>query len=329
MRKYWCYRIDTSAISFFWKELGEGRLRQGWGWDERQNLKNMQMDEGARRNKPMLEKVKKGDILLIPQLPKWGSVAIVEATEDWSEGYKFSIDKTIGDYGHIFPAKFLKSFTRNNSHVTGNIRLTLRNPSRFWNINRYSEDVQKLLNTDQSELEEPQDYESRLSGAVGDVFSEVFKEKDFNDGLYTKMNEQFQSGEWEYALVAGLREIFPFYEIERVGGKKEKNHGTDILIKLPGLTNDYQYAIAIQVKDYAGLVSSEVIQQIKKADDYWEEKESLKLIDRWIIITKAEKDENVVLNDNDENIRIMFARELKDLLSRIGMKMIWKKESLK
>ena len=37
-KNYWGYRIDKSKISFFKNELNEGRLRQGWGWDEAQDL---------------------------------------------------------------------------------------------------------------------------------------------------------------------------------------------------------------------------------------------------------------------------------------------------
>jgi len=70
-KNYWCYRVDTSKIKFFTNELYEGRLRQGWGWNEKQDLRNFKMDEGAGRNRPMFNKVKKGDILLIPQLPNY------------------------------------------------------------------------------------------------------------------------------------------------------------------------------------------------------------------------------------------------------------------
>lgn len=95
-RNYWCYRIDTKNIEFLMNELNLGRLRQGWGYDEGQNLRNLQLDEGAARNKAMFEGVKKGDILLIPQLPSWGQIAIVEATDDWSSGYKFEIHEDFG-----------------------------------------------------------------------------------------------------------------------------------------------------------------------------------------------------------------------------------------
>ena len=320
-KNYWCYRIDTSRIKFFTKELNEGRLRQGWGWDEAQDLRDFKLDEGAGRNRPMFNKVKKGDILLIPQLPNWGEVALVEATEDWNKGYVFEIDQTLGDYGHIFPTKYLKKFTRNNENVTGNLRSTLKNPSRFWNINHYSDDVEILINSQITELSKRQDHNSRLESSIGTVFNEVFDEKLFTDKLYDKLTEQFTREEWEFALVYGLKQIFPFYQIERVGGKEEKNHGTDILIKLPSLLSNYSYAIAIQVKDYDGFVGKEVISQINKADDYWES-ENLKLIEKIVIITKAKKDDNIKLLEHDKNVKFIFATELKQLMSEIGKSFI-------
>lgn len=317
MKNYWCYRVDTSKIKFFTNELNEGRLRQGWGWDEAQDLRNFKLDEGAGRNRPMFNKVKKGDILLIPQVPNWGEVALVEATGDWNKEYIFEIDPTFGDYGHIFPAKYLKKFSRNNENVTGNLRSTLKNPSRFWNINHYSDDVEILLGSQVTELSKRQDHNSRLESSIGTVFNEVFDETVFADKLYDKLTEQFTREEWEFALVYGLKEMFPFYQIERVGGKEEKNHGTDILIKLPSILSNYTYAIAIQVKDYDGFVGKEVVSQINKADNYWVS-ENLKLIEKIVIITKAKKDDNIILFEHDKNVKFIFATELKQLLAEIG-----------
>lgn len=279
------------------------------------------MDEGAGRNLPMFNRVKKGDILLIPQLPAWGDVALVEATEDWNKGYIFEIDKALGDYGHIFPAKYLKKFARANEHVTGNLRSTLKNPSRFWNINHYSDDVTLLLETQVTELSKTQDYNSRLESTIGNAFSEAFDETLFANKLYNKLTEQFTREEWEFALVHGLKKIFPFYQIERVGGKEEINHGTDILIKLPGIISNYGYAIAIQVKDYDGFVGTDVIAQINKADKYWDT-ENLKLIEKIVIITKAKKDENIQLLGYDKDVKFIFANELKIILAEIGKSFI-------
>ena len=311
-RNFWCYRINKDCIDFFWKELEQGRLRQGWGWLQGQDLRKLKRDEGAARNKPMFDYVKEGDILLVPRLPDWEHVAIVEATEDWDSGYKYEIDEELGDYGHIFPAKYIKCFVRDNKNVTGNIRATLKNRLRFWNINHFGDDVKKLLETDSTELEEGIDYESRLEKTI----EIVFNEKEFSNKLYDKLVEQFTRDEWEHALVHGLGQLFPSYIVERVGGTAEKKHGTDILIRIPGIIPDTEYCIAIQVKDYKDFVSSDVIKQINKAD-YWNN-ETMKLIEKIVVITKANKEENSKLENNRSGVKIIFSEDLKQLLTKIG-----------
>jgi hypothetical protein len=320
-RSYWCYRINNDLVDFFWNELLDKRLRQGWGWLKGQDLRNFKKDKGAGRNRPMFNRVKKGDILLVPHLPSWDEIAIVEAIEDWNIGYKFEIDKNLGDYGHIFPAQYLKKFVRHNENVSGNIRSTLKNPSRFWNINHYAKDVEKLLKIEVSELSKTQDYESRLESSIVNVFNEIFNESEFSKKLYSKLNEQFTREEWEFALVYGIKQIFPFYHIERVGGGNEKRHGTDILIRIPSIIPDYEYVIAIQIKDYEGFVADDVIKQINKADKYWND-ENVKLIEKIVVITRAEKDDNIDLIENKSGVKFIFAKEFMQLLSNIGQTFI-------
>jgi hypothetical protein len=248
-------------------------------------------------------------------------VAVVEATEDWETGYHFEIDPDFKDYGHIFPAKFIKSFTRDNENVPAALRSTLKNLQRFWNINHCAEEVKALLGTNEI-LTTRQGWNERLESATERIFNETFHQTDFADKLYDELTRQFGSAEWEHALVDGLQQLFPSYIIEKVGGTMEKNHGTDILVKLPGVLPDFHYAIAIQVKDYEDFVNEDVIDQINKADKYWEENENVKLIDKIVIITKAGREENMHLPDNDSNVKFIFAGELKALLSGIGKRII-------
>lgn len=320
-RNYWVFRIDTRAIDYLDTELNEGRLRQGWGWDKRQNLTCMTIDEGAGRNRVIMERVKKDDILLIPRLPDWNYVTIAEATADWDQEYRFEIDKDQSDYGHIFPAKRIRSFVRSSSVVDSCIRKTLRVPSRFWNINHCSQAIAKILDAKQEETQIEGFYENRMERTLSRSFLKNFDEKQFGEEVYEQMSNQFEGFEWEYALVYGLERLFPCYEIERVGGRAEKEHGTDILVKLPGILPESRYAIAIQVKDYEGFVRDSVIEQINKADSFWSD-EGLTVIDKIVIITKAPKDSNLHLLENTDGIRFFFAADLKNLLLSIGKSFI-------
>ena len=229
-KHYWGYRINTDAAKFFWKELECGRLRQGWGYDEGQNLKyNLTVDEGASRNKRMLN-VKKGDILLIPRIHRWDEVTIVEATEDWDAGYRFEIHKDYGDYGHIFPARFLRHFKRTSPVVTGEIRSSLHTPGRFWNMDYYGDTIEELLNAEDGNLGMTQDFSDRFGTSVENVFESIFDATKFTGQLFLKMCQQFKREEWEYALVAGLKLLYPepYFRVEKVGGRSEDQHGTDI-----------------------------------------------------------------------------------------------------
>ncbi len=319
-RSYWGYRINTDEIDFFSEELDEGRLRQGWGWDKKQNLQNLKMDEGARRNLSIYNKVKKGDILLIPRCPTWEEVTIAEAKENFDAGYKFEIDKNLHDYGHIFPAVKLKSFVRNNSNVSGDIRASLKNPSRFWNMDSYGRDIDKLIRTKSSGLSSQQTKAEGFENSINKSFKNAFDIKKFSDDLFKNMLQNFSNEEWEFALTEGLKKILPEpVRIERTGGKEEKKHGCDIMIRYPGVLG-IEYIVGIQVKDYHSEVSRDVVDQVCKIDKYFEGEENCKVIDKIVIITESKKDDNSSLEDYayKKGVKVIFTKELQELLCKMG-----------
>jgi hypothetical protein len=133
----WAFRVDRRYLSDLDEELQNGRLRQGWGWDKRQDLRAMEVDAGAGRNRQMFSQVKKGDRILIPHLPQYGQITIAEATEDWDKGHDFSAWEKSGDHGHIFPAKPLRNFRRGNLKIPASLIGTFRkNSARFGEISR-------------------------------------------------------------------------------------------------------------------------------------------------------------------------------------------------
>ncbi|WP_218939904.1 hypothetical protein [Parashewanella spongiae] len=291
-------------------------MRQGWGWDERQNLRKLELNEGAKRNLPIFNKVKKGDILIIPRLPTWSEVAIVEATEDFCDGYEFKIDSELKDFGHCFPAKIIKPFVRQNKHVNGDIRASIKNPSRFWNMNQCADSIEALIKQS-SDLKDTVTHSARFNNALNDGICIALDQSDFYENLYSSLNETLSNEEWEYALVEGLRKILPEpIMVERTGGITEKEHGTDILIKYPGLLGR-TYGVAIQVKDYEGVMSGLAIHQINKSTTYWDS-ENIKIIEKYVIVTKCKKENNQQLEHISGDVSIIFSCELKDLLKQIA-----------
>ena len=116
MPGYWVMRTDSrNATPFLWKELKNGRLRQGWGYDATQNLEliraALQKGEGLtdlqascwRGNRRLLSSERDGirekDIIIVPHLPKYGVWSIVRVVGP----YRYEIPDTTGDHGHVVP----------------------------------------------------------------------------------------------------------------------------------------------------------------------------------------------------------------------------------
>ena len=321
-KHYWGYRIDVKNQDFFFKELEQGRLRQGWGYDKNQELPDTK-DSGAKKNLSMYKNVKKGDILLIPRLPDWGSVAIAEATEDWDvkdkeKGYRFEIDVEKKDFGHIFPAKYKGCFNRNGKDVSGNIQSTLKARNRFWNISRLSEDVEKIWKNLAGNKESTSVIEN-IKNIVSEQVKSHFDLKGFYEKVIVEYNQKFTASQWEDVLKNVLEKIYPGYEIEKTGGMKEEEHGTDLLVVISGLSNLEKYNIAIQVKNYKGKISDDninnIIEQINKAKRYKWENDG-KLIDQILVITSAKEEANPKLIEEcqKKEIRVIFSEELKKLI---------------
>ena len=320
-RRYWGFRMDRRVMN----ELKEGKLRQGWGWDPRQDLRKWHnedkdaMNDGARRNLSMFYGVKKGDVLLINHIPEWHQIAIVEATEDWNKGYRFEIHQELGDFGHIFPAKKIKVFNKHNRNVEGGIHSTFKCRSRFWNIDRCAENIENILKLRDENLVETEDRDKEYEDIVKGTFKDVFDEETFKGELYKKLKNKFNAAQWEHVLVHGLEVNYPDYLVERTGGKKEAHHGTDILIRLPSpIDIEEYYGIAIQVKDYEQISEGGikgVIEQIGKVDSY-DGFENTKIIERVIVLTGVDGE----VNSDFENVKAQVEETGKDI------KLLTKKE---
>jgi hypothetical protein len=324
-RNYWGYRIDTQNAKYFNDELEKGRLRQGWGYNENQKLPNPE-DEGAKRNLPIYKKVKKDDILLIPRLPNWWDITIVKATEDFDEGYKFEIDEKKGDYGHIFPVEIVKTFNRNSINLHDSLQRTLKNIRRFWQITNCDSNIEEII---RSKDNEAVSHEKRFNKSLTNAFENSFDNEKFKGLIIENAKKNFANETWEYALVEALKIIYPspHFEVTREGGPKEKEHGTDILIKVFGL-GDIEYGIAIQVKDWWGKAGKCAIDQLKKADDYWEKEKGIKLIDKILIVTRAnyEGNEDFKRQCIASKITPLFEEELSELLYEVGTTAFLKQE---
>lgn len=322
---YWGYRINNELAEFFDSELDNNRLRQGWGYNHDQDLRKEKLisDDGARRNIPIFHKVKKGDFLLIPHLPSWDDITVAQATEDFDKGYEYIIDKKYNDFGHIFPAKRIKVFNRHNINVSANIKSTFKCVSRFWNIDHCEEDVQHIISLSSGDVQEKGSFQQGWFKAI----NESFDNKGFSEKLYAKLTHNYNASDWEFMLCEGFKTLLPEnVTVETTWNREENKHGSDLFIKIPGIF-ETTYVIAIQIKDYDGTVSEDVVNQINKVEEYLNNHPGEQLIDKYVIMTRAESCNNPKLVEaaKQNNVKLIFKAELMKLLSQMAKAYIGKR----
>ena len=158
-----------------------------------------------------------------------------------------------------------------------------------------------------------------IKNIVSEKVKSSFDLKECCDQIVDEYNQKFTASQWEDVLKNVLEKIYPGYEIEKRGGVKEEEHGTDLLVVISGLSNSEKYNIAIQVKNYKGEISDDnvnnIIEQINKAKGYKWENDG-KLIDKILVMTSAKKEENPKLIEEckEKNIKVIFSEELKNLI---------------
>lgn len=147
MKNYYAFRIYDPKAKDLEKELKIGRLRQGWGYDSKLNLRDLETarkDKGARKNYPIKDRVKQDDFLFVFNMPDSSYVTLAQATADFSTGYVYdeqSLDAK--DFGHIFPAKWLARIPKNELYnVIQNSRFCHR---RFFKLRNHDKELSELI----------------------------------------------------------------------------------------------------------------------------------------------------------------------------------------
>jgi len=137
----WMMRTDRRYAGWLWSEVESGRLRQGWGYQLKQELPLLRHrrergepmdrdDDWAWPNRRMLsdepDGMQIGDLVLLPHLPRewrWSVVRI-------SGPYRYQIDPERSDYGHILPVEIVIA-DLGDDDVTGEVRWMRTYPARL------------------------------------------------------------------------------------------------------------------------------------------------------------------------------------------------------
>ena len=158
-RGYWVMRTSPGRRPFIWAEAQRGRLRQGWGWEDGQDLEviaeavrlGRELDEDQRiawRSRRMRaaepDGMRLGDLIVAPNLPEWGFLSVFRLTGSYSWD---PVDKGIEDkFGHVLPVQLLaERVDRRGPEVSEALRAITRVPSRLYTIRGYGGDVEEVV----------------------------------------------------------------------------------------------------------------------------------------------------------------------------------------
>lgn len=275
MPRYWIMRVDhREAREFLWNELQDGRLRQGWGYREDQNLTTIatrkRKDAGItdeqqatwRGNRRMLasepDSIRTGDIILVAHLPKERHWSIVRV----ADSYRYEIPESPKDYGHILPIELISK--SNPVHfqaksVAAGLRQTMRNLSRLWNIDHLGEHVEQIL----EHLAAPQ---SQSNTAEVDRLESVLIE--LEAAGWKQFQFHFQGAEFEEPCIRLLETLYGEENVEHTGGKNE--NGADAICTYRDPLG-VPHRVAVQIKMWTWDTNwTRPLNQIRRAHQSYE-----------------------------------------------------------
>ncbi len=304
---YWAMRTcrdDEKSRRFIQDELSAGRLRQGWGSDESQDLRVIETSwansveltpeqrEAGRHwrmgNGAGEDYMQVNDLVVVPNMPVDGLFTICRITGE----YDFRIDRNHDDFGHIRPVQVVgpKGGVANTHElVHAALRRSFRCQSRMWNITPH----RKCLNTILKAQRQPGDFSQGVEPAeqAESVVSELITEplNLMAERIGANLPSTVRSEEWERVLQSALEPLFPV-SVHHTGGRDER--GADIEIVIPNpFEENRDWIIPVQVKDYGGEVGGDVAEQLETA--FRSRNEANQVIAVVLLVTDAEASEDL------------------------------------
>ena len=276
-RKYWASRIEEHSREYFWSELREGRLRQGWGYDQRLDLRKIYQKHWSERDVEEADAFRQwrmmggdggweeGDIVLVPKVPERGLFALVKITGPYD--FKIGSGKNQwgnADFGHLREVRLLtpEGVSNNSEFVESGIRSTLRTPSRTWQISGRDTSLERVLaHANDPEITNTSRIEARMERIIDMAMQPAVQvlRQSFDGDL----GKTFGNEEWEHVLHLALRALYPGAEVRHTGGASER--GADLEFSLPNPLAGPPFIIVVQVKDWSGEAGPAVVGQLRQA----------------------------------------------------------------
>ena len=262
MRQYAVIRTNRDERAYIWAELKGGKLRQGWGWLDDQDLRALREkrqrgeplskdEKAAWRNRRMLADtwngLQVGDIVIAPNLPEPGRWIIARVSGD----YTFD-DGNGQDYRHVLPVTPVRGGDGNIAvidpsapMVDARLRGTMRTMSRMWSVDHLANAIDSLLAAVEAgaDVSVGQTREDRRHAFLADVHGKI------GEATWAVLERSYRGAEFEHLLVPLLEDVYGPGNVEQHGGAGE--HGADLLVTLRGPLG-LRFKVAVQAKLYDG-----------------------------------------------------------------------------
>ncbi len=301
----WFWNIDRDNQEIFASELEDGRLRQGWGYQDNLDLRLIQKQKGRNqpltdrqesawsRCKAMLTRIEVDDIAVVKNVPDSDHFALVRIVGD----YDFSISGRTSDHGHILPVEPIGSYHKNAGDVpTPMVRALNREQHPIRRTLKHKESVINLADLDPSEASTP----------------EAFKEKIDNwrlslaDSLHSLVTDSLENRDAERLVLELLRN--DGLDVDWTAGPNERGADLETEVVLGyGLSS----TVAVQVKFHRG--TERQLRGLKQIERAFEERN----VDAGLLVTfatdLAEEVESYLTelqHEHSENVDVLYGEDL-------------------
>ena len=297
-------RDNEMARQFLLGELRAGRLRQGWGYDESQDLRIIQANwengvpltdiqqvavgHWRMANGPAGEYMQVDDLVVVPNSPVDGLFTICRITDD----YDFDIVEALGDFGHIRPVEIIGptgGVANNHELVNAALRRSFRCQLRMWNVTPHQECLNEIVEAELPQENFAQGVEAgaRVEAVVAELITEPLNL--MAERLGETLPATVRAEEWEPVMRTALESLFPV-SVHHTGGPQERGADIDIVIPNP-FVEGCEWIVPVQVKDHEGQVGANVADQLETA--FHARNESNQVIAVVLLVSNATASENL------------------------------------
>jgi hypothetical protein len=257
VQENWKVRLldsDDAVTEWVCRELQEGRLRFGWGWEgsdlreiaelrDRGEPLNEHQTLAWSKGSALVERIREGDLVFTPNIPRNREFAVVRVAGP----YSFEPEGTSCARGHVLPVEVVVPAVQKLSEaVSGRIVGSAFNQRAITRMTAPGEDIRALLeaHAEGLDLSKPSSEMERLADIVGDA----------KEAVAAALEREFGRKGFEIPVRRLFEALYPPPSGSVEHSQKLDNAGADIVVQVIDPVG-FEREIAVQVKHWTGGVT--------------------------------------------------------------------------